>query len=129
MLELPSFLKYQHIFNNRSFKCFGLKSSTKKRLTWSQRMIANTWYTYQTTTTNISLWSAKGCQWAKNLATNCASAVGSWGEPGRIWGNLGRAKTICKQASLTLSTQNRMLDNFSKKKACYFCCMDKNYRV
>ena len=30
-------------------------------------MTAETWYTYQTTTTNISLWSVKSCQWVNNL--------------------------------------------------------------
>ena len=36
-VKIPSFPEYQHILNNRTFRRFGLKSSTKKRFTCSQK--------------------------------------------------------------------------------------------
>jgi len=37
MFKFPLFPKYQHILNNRTFRHFGLKSSTKKRFTCCQK--------------------------------------------------------------------------------------------
>ena len=66
MLKIPSFPKYRHILNNRTLRCLASKAGKGKELL-VPRMTAETWYTYQTTTTNISLWSVKNCRQINNL--------------------------------------------------------------
>ena len=66
MLKIPSFPMYWHILNNRTLRCLASKAGKGKELL-VPRMTAETWYTYQTTTTNISLWSAKNCRRINNL--------------------------------------------------------------